>query len=195
MKLTPEKLTAFCAALSETCNVGKACKAVGISRMTAYTWRKDMPDFADAWDEAMRVGVTALEDEAHRRAFEGVDDPLTHQGKFTYLYRIKRDENGEPLLDENGNEIHEPVLDENGEHKVAAVRKYSDTLAIFLLKAHDPEKYRENSRIELGGHLAVGEMTEDEIRAELAALAATGLIPTSTDEPEVRDDDDISDLL
>lgn len=195
MKLTPEKLTAFCAALSETCNVGKACKAVGISRMTAYTWRKSLPDFADAWDEAMRVGVTALEDEAHRRAFEGVDDPLTHQGRFTYLYRIKRDENGDPVLDEDGNPVQEPVLDENGEPKVAAVRKYSDTLAIFLLKAHNPEKYRENSRIELGGHLAVGEMTEDEIRAELAALAATGVIPVQVEQSEVHGDDDVSDLL
>ena len=31
------------------------------------------------------------------------------------------------------------------------MRKYSDTLAIFLLKAHAPEKYRENTRMELTG--------------------------------------------
>lgn len=173
MKLTPEKLTAFCAALAETCNVGKACAAVGISRMTAYTWRKDMPDFAAAWDDAMKAGLLALEDEAHRRAFEGVDDPLTHQGQFTYLYRNRLDEDGNPVLDDAGLPIQDPVLDENGEHKIAAVRKYSDTLAIFLLKAHDPAKYRENTRMELTG--ADGgpvEFTDTERAAKIAAILA-----------------------
>ncbi|NYT44590.1 terminase [Alcaligenaceae bacterium] len=190
MKLTPEKLAAFCAALAETCNVGKACAAVGVSRYTAYKWRKDMPDFAEAWAEAMKAGLLALEDEAHRRAFEGISDPLTHQGQFTYLYRERLDEEGNPVCNADGIPIRDPVLDENGEHKVAAVRKYSDTLAIFLLKAHDPDKYRENSKVELTGQLAVGNMTEDEIRAELAALAASGLVFAAP-----ADDDDISDLL
>lgn len=189
MKLTPEKLTAFCAALAETCNVGRACAAVGISRWTAYQWRKAMPDFEAAWDDAMKAGVLALEDEAHRRAFEGIEDPLTHQGNFTYLYREAKDEDGEPILDERtGQPKMEPVLDENGQHKVAAVRKYSDTLAIFLLKAHDPDKYRENSKVELNGRLAIGDMSEDEIRAELAALMAAGVVPTGAP-------DDGSDLV
>lgn len=188
MKLTPEKLTAFCAALAETCNVGKACAAVGISRWTAYQWRKLMPDFATAWDDAMKAGVLALEDEAHRRAFEGVEDPLTHQGNFTYLYREAVGEDGQVVLGEDGKPKMVPVVDEHGEHKVAAVRKYSDTLAIFLLKAHNPDKYRENSKVELHGHLAIGDMSEDEIRAELAALVASGVVPTGAS-------DDCSDLI
>lgn len=127
MKLTPEKLTAFCAALAETCNVGKACKAVGIARQTAYEWRSEIPEFAAAWDRAMRIGVSALEDEAHRRAFDGVEEPVHHMGV-----------------------------------QVDTVRKYSDTLAIFLLKAHNPEKYRENQRVELAG----GVKTEVKIVSE-----------------------------
>lgn len=116
MKLTPERLTAFCAALAETCNVGKACKAVGIARQTAYEWRSEIPFFADAWDKAMKVGVSALEDEAHRRAFEGIDEPIVHQGVV-----------------------------------MNTKKAYSDTLAIFLLKAHAPEKYRDNIRQEITG--------------------------------------------
>lgn len=116
MKVTPEKLAAFCTALAETCNVGKACKAVDIARQTAYRWREEMPAFAEAWDKAMKIGVTALEDEAHRRAFEGYDKPIVHQGV---------------------------VMD--------TCKEYSDTLAIFLLKAHAPDKYRENVRQELVG--------------------------------------------
>jgi hypothetical protein len=191
MKLTPEKLTAFCAALAETCNVGRACTAIGISRYTAYLWRKEIPEFAERWDEALKAGVLGLEDEAHRRAFEGVEDPLTHQGQFTYLWRIKRDENGAPVLDEQGNQVQEPVLDEQGNHKVASVRKYSDTLAIFLLKAHAPDKYRENSKLELTGQLVTSNMSEDEIRAELAALTNAGIITPG----QQGVDDDVSDLI
>jgi len=143
MKLTPEKLTAFCAALAETCNVGRACAAVGVSRYTAYKWRKEMPEFAESWDDAMRAGVLALEDEAHRRAFEGTTEPVFHRGD-----------------------------------EVGSIRKYSDTLAIFLLKAHNPEKYRENSKIDLTAKLSIGEMSEEEIKAELASLLGTGVVPT-----------------
>lgn len=35
--------------------------------------------------------------------------------------------------------------------KSGAIRKYSDTLLIFLLKAHNPKKYRDNYRVELAG--------------------------------------------
>lgn len=137
MKFTPEKATAFCAALAETGTVGKACVAVDISRRTAYNWREDYPEFAQAWDKALRIGVSALEDEAHRRAFDGVVEPVFHQGS-----------------------------------EVGGVRKYSDTLAIFLLKAHAPEKYRENSRVELSGSLDIKRKTDAELDAEIAALAA-----------------------
>lgn len=188
--MTPEKMTAFCAVLSETCNVGLASKAIGIARWTAYRWRAEQPDFATAWDEAMAIGVSALEDEAHRRAFDGVDKPLSHKGQFTYLYREVRDVNGDVILDDHGTPKTEPVLDEHGNHKVAAIREYSDTLAIFLLKAHNPNKYRENSKLELSGRFAFGDLSEEEMRAELAEIAASGVIT-----PLTNDDDDISDLL
>lgn len=185
---TPERATAFCAALAETCNVGKACKAISIGRSTAYEWREADPLFAAAWDNAMRVGVSALEDEAHRRAFEGVADPLTHQGQFSYAFEAARDEIGEVIRDENGAPKMVPALDENGKPKLQTVQKYSDTLAIFLLKAHSPEKYRDNSKVELAGSLALHNMSEEEIRAELAALTAGGMLQASAPE-------DVSDLI
>lgn len=177
MKLTPEKLTAFCAALAETCNVGKACAAIGVSRYTAYKWRKEMPQFADEWDDALKAGLLVLEDEAHRRAFSGVDKPLTHQGSFTYLYREAKDADGNPVINElTGTPKTEPVLDEHGNHMVATVKEYSDTLAIFLLKAHNPDKYRENSRVDLtssdGSMTPVDTPTRAARVAELMAQAA-----------------------
>lgn len=166
MKLTPEKLTAFCAALAETAQVTKACAAVGISRYTAYKWRKEDPEFAIRWDEAMKAALLGLEDEVHRRAFDGVNEPLVHQGQFTYEY--ERDANGQIIFDEQtvereviskrGKETVREVirvprvaLGEDGKPRIATVKKYSDTLAIFLLKAHDPQKYRENQKIEMSG--------------------------------------------
>lgn len=152
MKLTHEKLTAFCAALAETCNVGRACRAVGISRQTAYNWREADADFALAWDRAMKAGLLALEDEAHRRAFEGTDEPVFYKG------------------------------DECG-----SVRKYSDTLAIFLLKAHAPEKYRENTRMELtGANGGPVQISDTERAAKIAAILAAA---------KARKDGDVSDLV
>jgi hypothetical protein len=132
-----EAKAAFCAKLASCCNVGHACKAADISRDTAYEWRNTDKDFERAWDEAMKRGVSALEDIAHDRAFEGVAKPVYQMGE-----------------------------------KVGTITEYSDTLAIFLLKAHAPEKYRENSKIELAGQVAIGKMTEDEMRAELALLTS-----------------------
>lgn len=45
--------------------------------------------------------------------------------------------------------VLEPVFYQG--EKVGAVRKYSDTLLIFLLKAHRPEKYRDHASVELTG--------------------------------------------
>lgn len=147
MKLTPEILTAFCAALAETGIVAKACKAVSVSRQTAYGWRDDIPEFAAAWDKALKVGITALEDEVHRRAFVGQDKPLVHLGQFTYLRDFQAID---PETGAHYDPAFAPVLrDVEGNPQLATMKEYSDTLAMFLLKAHDPERYRDRSQIDV----------------------------------------------
>lgn len=42
-----------------------------------------------------------------------------------------------------------------GGEKVGEIREYSDTLAIFLLKAHRPEKYRERHEVRHQGGTTV----------------------------------------
>jgi hypothetical protein len=82
MKETPERIEAFCAALASSGgNVSRACQAVDITRMTAYRWRENDPEFAEAWARAKQIGMEALEDEATRRAFEGVEKPVFYMGK------------------------------------------------------------------------------------------------------------------
>ena len=88
MKVTPEKKIAFCAALAASGgSVTRACEAVDVARLTAYRWRDADPEFAKAWDEAKAAGLDALEDEALRRAFEGYDKPVVHQGVITDTVR------------------------------------------------------------------------------------------------------------
>nr|DAO72419.1 MAG TPA: Terminase small subunit [Caudoviricetes sp.] len=88
VKITPEKQVAFCAALAASGgNVTRACEAVGISRMTAYRWREEDAEFAAEWERAKAIGLDALEDEALRRAFEGVEVPVLHRGKTVATVR------------------------------------------------------------------------------------------------------------
>lgn len=88
MKVTPEKKIAFCAALAASGgSVTRACEAIDVARLTAYRWREADAEFAKAWDDAKRAGLDALEDEALRRAYEGYDKPIVHQGVITDTVR------------------------------------------------------------------------------------------------------------
>lgn len=95
-------------------NVKKACELSGMARSTVYRLRKNDPAFASVFSEAFEEGIDALEDEARRRAFEGVERPVFYQGK-----------------------------------QCGAIREYSDTLLMFLLKGARPGKYRDAYRVEV----------------------------------------------
>ncbi len=121
----------FLTELRETCNVGKAAENAGVDRSTIRRWRNADEKFAGQVDQAKKDAVEALEDEVHRRAFQGT---------------LKIGKQG-------------------------AYLEYSDTLAIFLLKAHAPEKYREMTRTEITG--ANGEplnATNEQIANKLDAI-------------------------
>jgi hypothetical protein len=79
---TPKKEDVFFAALAECGNVKAAALRAKLDRRNLYRRRKDDAAFAAAWDEAERLGVTALEDEARRRAYEGWEEPVWYKGKM-----------------------------------------------------------------------------------------------------------------
>jgi hypothetical protein len=76
--------------------------------------------------------------------------------------------------------VVEPVY--HLDKKLGTVRKYSDTLLIFLLKAHAPAKYRETTRHELTGadgqpvQVEVSDLRE-RIARRLAAVTAGSAAP------------------
>lgn len=82
---------AFLAALREVPVVSRACEAVGIERSTAYRAADADPAFQQAWDDAMEQGIDKAEQEAFRRAVEGTDKGVWHQGVLVGSERVYSD--------------------------------------------------------------------------------------------------------
>ena len=76
VNLTPARQQRFIKALSKTGSVTKAAALAGTSRTRVYELRNRDPAFAAAWEDAEEVAADRLEDEARRRAVEGVTEPL-----------------------------------------------------------------------------------------------------------------------
>lgn len=109
---------AFLEALTATGNVSESSKEAQVSRMFVYEQRRADQVFAAAWDDALDQASDLLEKEARRRAHDGWD---------------------EPVFGSMGTGL--------GSGEVGTVRKYSDTLLIFLLKGARPEKYRDRHEV------------------------------------------------
>lgn len=100
---------AFLAAFASCGNISTAAILADVNRKEHYRWLEADPAYADRYEQANEQAADALEQEARRRAVEGVEEPVGwFQGQAG-----------------------------------GTVRKYSDTLLIFLLKGARPEKYRE----------------------------------------------------
>lgn len=70
----------FLAALAQGYTITAACAKIGFTRPCVYGYRKDDPQFAAEWDDAYERGSDYIEDEARRRAVEGVTKPVFYQG-------------------------------------------------------------------------------------------------------------------
>lgn len=157
------KQTAFLAAFVTTASVTKAAKAAKVDRALHYRWLDEDPAYAKQFDAAKEQAAQVLEDEAIRRAYEGIEEPLVYQGQFTYKEKYnpatgKTEKYGKPL----------------------AIRKYSDGLLQFLLKGFRPEKYRDRASVEHsapgGGPIQLDVESNEKLKqlsdAELAAALA-----------------------
>ena len=82
-KITDEKRQEFIELLANTGNVSKCCQALNVSRNEMYRHRRENPEFAEQWEEARETAVELLEDEAWRRAFEGIEkEIISHKTGF-----------------------------------------------------------------------------------------------------------------
>jgi hypothetical protein len=95
-----------------TCSVQKASRLAKVCTQTHYDWLRQDPTYSARFRQARIWAAQTLEDEAVRRAIEGVRRPLLYKGKQVYIqgqaqYRIE----------------------------------YSDRLLMRLLEAFLPKKY------------------------------------------------------
>lgn len=72
---------AFLKALGQGLSVTRAAGAAAVGRATVYGWRKSDAAFSAAWDDALEASADLLEDEARRRAVEGVEESVYYGGK------------------------------------------------------------------------------------------------------------------
>lgn len=71
---------AFLAAYAHTGRVTRAAKSAQVNWRNHYYWMKSDPDYVEAFAEAKTMAGDFLEDEAIRRAVEGIQKPVFHQG-------------------------------------------------------------------------------------------------------------------
>jgi hypothetical protein len=108
--------------------VSSAASLCGVALKTVYRERERNPEFAEAWKAALDVATDTMEREARRRAIEGVHEPVVYQGQLAYV-----------AVDTKG-EYCPP--DAPGARLIPlTIKKFSDTLLIFLLKGRRPEVF------------------------------------------------------
>lgn len=157
----PAWIKTFLAALAIAANISEACDAAGIDRATFYKRRNSDPVFLAAARQAIGKARDSLEREVWRRAAEGVNEPVIHQGEMSGIW-----------VDDQGNIV---TKDTTGARLIPlTVKKYSDTLAIFLLKAHKPKKFRERQEVEHKGKVKHAHTVEHLTDEELEAIARGG---------------------
>jgi hypothetical protein len=135
------RMRRFLRVYSKTANGKRAAAAAAISRRTWYEWRDksierpDDPDyqldgvpFAELLERAADDAGDALEEEAWRRAVEGVDKPL--------IGTVTRSE-----------VVNGKVIERRETGVVGTVKEFSDRILELLLKGAKPAKYRENPRL------------------------------------------------
>ncbi len=81
------KKRAFLAAMGECGNVSQACELAGIHRSTHYDWLENDPEYAEAFAHAEDHAAERLEQEARRRAVEGVEKPVYQGGRQVGVVR------------------------------------------------------------------------------------------------------------
>ena len=74
-------LESFCLHLSRTGSITYAAARAGLDRRRLYRLKAEDEEFAAQWDEALQLGVERLQDDAMRRALDGVERPVWRGGK------------------------------------------------------------------------------------------------------------------
>lgn len=117
-------------------SVRAAAKACGIDRSSHTKWMRTDPNYRAAFADVQEEAAQACEDEAVRRAIEGVSRPVLYKGK--------------------------PVRTGRGRSsRILYETEYSDQLLVLLLKRFRPALYREQSSVEVSGSIDIVERLQE----------------------------------
>jgi uncharacterized protein YbjQ (UPF0145 family) len=75
------KQRAFLAVYSEAGNISQAAELANVNRCMHYTWMEKSEVYREAFEEAMEKAADRLEQEARRRAVNGVSEPVFYKGE------------------------------------------------------------------------------------------------------------------
>lgn|SRR5215469_1096363 len=120
------KKRGFLAAYGATANLRAAARAVGISQKLHFEWLRHDEVYRAAWENVQEEAGQQLEDEAVRRAKDGVKRPIMYKGR--------------------------PVKQGR---RILYVTEYSDQLLALLLKRFRPHLYREHVTTEVTGSIDI----------------------------------------
>ena len=84
---TLERQRKFLAAFAVCGNVTEAASTVPCGRETVWEWRQSFPAFAKLYADAHEDALDRLEEEARRRAVDGVLEPVVSAGKVVTTMR------------------------------------------------------------------------------------------------------------
>lgn len=160
----PDWGPAFLAALSLTANIHAACVHAKISRSVVYERRDSDDAFAQAMREALDDATDDLELEARRRAHDGVRKPVIYKGELMGRW-----------VGPTGEAVADGKV-EGAKFIPLTVLEYSDSLLMFLLKAHRPAVYRDSVKVTHAGDAAnpvkVSGQVQHDHQLDPAAFAA-----------------------
>lgn len=145
------KQRAFQMAFKKTLSVRAAAAAAKIETSQHFGWMKgtdqNARNYQAAWRDLQEECAQALEDEAIRRAYEGVKKTLYYKGR---PMRTGRGRNARNAVEVN----------------------YSDTLMVMLLKRFRPEQYRERTTTEVTGAVEIVDRLQ-QARARLIKMQSS----------------------
>jgi hypothetical protein len=81
LKATPENKEIVLAMLANGASYAAAAAAIGAHRRTIMKWPDTDEEFAERWRDAVEEGIDRLEQEAIRRARDGVKRPVFYMGQ------------------------------------------------------------------------------------------------------------------
>lgn len=124
-----DKLYPILARLVMGHGLGEACKLHSFSQGTLWHYRKAYKDTLDSLiRDCLEDGFSVLEEEARRRAVDGVKTYLVSGGRV-----VLDPSTGEPITEQ----------------------KYSDQILMFLMRSKKPEVYGERRSVDLSGSVNV----------------------------------------